>query len=776
MPAKRLIKSKNLFRVLKGSVEGCLASLCKKHATIVSFPEPEFTSCILLIALRILEFRGHLHKVIPGESKLTPWNAFEALCQLYAITNAACPPDIRIDAAPRLDINLADALLHLSTNAEDLWDEDLTIGYAYQFLCMAARKSAQAHIQTANKELSKVDLIAFTQLYTPRWVVDFLLANTLLPRLKSEKTLPEFERWRIFSDHTPMARSATLPELNVLDPACGAGNFLVRALDLVVRLYAQEGDTYEESISMAQANNIFGADIDHAALWVTALALVVKSFQYCGKPPKHAFNLSLLSQSSASKNLDEQIGENNLLGSLSRSLPKTHILNRSFAVVLTNPPYIGRKLMSRQLKSEIKQNYPNSHNDICAAFVERSLELLKDGGRFGVITQASILTLPSYGDLRLLMLKHFKLNMGVDAGSGVFPLQGGDKVNSALLVLENNKSTDADRTLFFDVRLESNKEKSLLRQIQCLNQGLPGPTYFRHDQSAFLGEYQNAIKYACPSVVLKLCRQAPSLADVADVRQGLATTDNQRFVRPIATVEQQEIGSIWKPYIKGAGADRWYSPIKYVVLWANGGEAIKNAVSTAYPYLNGNTKWVVKNEQFYFRSGLCFSFVNTGSLAVRRLPEGCIFDVGASALFVNNKEDEDYLLAYLNSSLVAAIATSMNPTINFQVGDIKRLPIFPFTDDEKSELGRIARECCILTEQVHALKSASLLASAGPGASGNKVGCNNNEQRIELNASISALEHQNNQIVLHALRKNFNLTPEEFKEIVGWVSARPARS
>ncbi len=804
------MKSSNTFRGLKRSVEAALKVLSNGAAVVASFPDSGFTTCVLLIALKVLEARGQLDRVGCADPKLTMSNASDLILKLYNATNAVCPSEIQIKTELEQHEELAQALKCLDENSTELWLDDFTIGYAYQFLSMAGRKNAQANIQNANKEFSKSDLIAFTQLYTPRWVVDFLLANSLLPQLKTshnqrthgsstklsmddsstnlsrngpsrdpskhdlspdfaidhsspdqtrQDLSPDFSMytpWMLFND---LHGSRPINDLSIIDPACGAGNFLVRALDLVINIYKNDGRSAHECVNLAQAHNIHGADIDHAALWITCLALLIKSFQYSDKPPESCFKLSFAGVPDW----------DNVLGSLSRALPKDHLLNRTYAVVLMNPPYVGRKLMSRQLKSAIKENYPNSHNDICAAFIERSLELLKSGGRLGVITQASILTLPSYGDLRKLILTDYKLIACADAGTGVFPLQGGDKVNSAMLLIENNKSTSADKTIFFDLRMEKNKEDLLVAQSRLVSQSKPG-AYSTHQQSTFLEEHESAIKYGCPGLILSLSRRVPCLADVADIRQGLATTNNEKFVRPMNEVSADLIGSVWIPYVKGAGADRWFSPVKYVVKWENDGREIKEAVSTAYPYLKGNTKWVVKNEQYYFRSGLCFSFVNTGNLAVRKLPEGCIFDVGASAVFVNDKDDEDFLLSYLNSSLIAAIATSINPTINFQVGDIKRLPMFPFNQEQKTELSKIARNCCALAEELHALKIHDLVVA------GNISKTDHVKRRVEIQTALAALERRINQLVLSAFSTNFGLTADQQAEITKWLESKPEKT
>ncbi|HNB24985.1 MAG TPA: hypothetical protein PKZ32_21365, partial [Candidatus Melainabacteria bacterium] len=203
---------------------------------------------------------------------------------------------------------------------------------------------------------------------------------------------------------------------------------------------------------------------------------------------------------------------------------------------------------------------------------------------------------------------------------------------------------------------------------------------------------------------------------------------------------------------KGAGSKRWFSPVVHVVKWENNGQEIKDAVNQAYPYLKGKVHWVVKNEKYYFKEGLSFSFVNNANFAVRLLPAGCIFDVAASALFPT-KIDRYALLAYLNSSFAGKMAHLINPTINFQVGDVKRLPIIPFTESESEKLAQMARECTEatvqLTNEADSKHHAAIIKET--------------ESRIDL-------------FVLNALKERSILSQKELSEIEDWISSPSSNS
>jgi hypothetical protein len=271
----------------------------------------------------------------------------------------------------------------------------------------------------------------------------------------------------------------------------------------------------------------------------------------------------------------------------------------------------------------------------------------------------------------------------------------------------------------------------------------------------------NRIVDGVPQVVLRMMEKARTLGETTEIRQGLATTDNARFIRYWWDVLPETIGQRWFPYVKGAGSERWHGPVRTLVDWEDNGLRIKNAVIEAYPYLKGKSGWVVKNERYYFREGLTFSLVNSRSLAVRLLPPGCIFDVAGSAIFAS-PEHMDFLLAYLNSSLLQAIARLLNPTINFQVGDLRRLPVFDVDDITREALAKLARHCCNIKQEATASdETAWFNATVSNTVNYSK-------------SSLAALEAEIDRLVLASFLKSSGASIADSLEVERWVnSSRP---
>lgn len=563
------------------------------------------------------------------------------------------------------------------------------IGHTYECFRHLDRPAFQARIQTANKSIDTDLLIGFTQIYTPEWVVQHLISKTIL---KSDAT--------------------------VIDPACGTGNFVISALDKLIELGAPV-----ESILDSQLSAI---DIDQTALSICALTLVVRLIEL-GK-------IDIQSQLSGFRLIS--LDDTNELGSLYRDFSAGHPLAKTYQAVLTNPPYIGRRLISKQLKETLKSHYPDSYRDLSAAFLSRCLELTSTTGRAGMITQASLLDLPAFDLLRREIIDNYDLVSITDAGTNVFPLIQGDKVNSAIIVIEKPK--DVKENGFFEF---------------CKL-----PKHSNSSDGSILKLDQNSLKLAyrlsepAPAEIMQLF-ELPSLDSIASIKQGLATTDNAQFVKNINDVPQEEIGIKWFPYVKGAGAARWFAPVVHVVDWQDNGKRIKDTVRQKYPYLNGKANWVVKNESYYFKPGICFSFVSSKGVSFRKLFAGSIFDVGASAIFLHDDSiDPDFLLAYLNSSLCVALLQYINPTINNQVGDVRRLPIISM---EQRVLAQNARQLIELSRR--------------------KTDCDVCERESIL-CKIDMLEKENDVLVLRAAKDYFRWSDSQTLKVQEWCLRGEANS
>jgi hypothetical protein len=761
-------------------------------------------SVLLVCAVKILACKGGLGALDQGNSVLHKSDLFYlrlVLAELVDRLVFVLDEDTKTIETVKSTEHLlgGDYLSRLWHNFSDkrldgYFEDELSLGYIYQFFATPERRKSQNDIETADKSLTLDQLISFTQLYTPRWVVDFLLQNTLLSQWAPVNL--NGHRWHYRVNGFDSQEKKDAGRLRLLDPACGSGHFLLPAVDLLLSLYQCEGAGQEEAIECILQSNLYGVDIDTTALAVAKLSLLVKCLNL-------GVNKNILFSGLMATASDD--GQADLLGSLKRDWSSNHALSFKYDAVVMNPPYIGRKLLDRKLKTELKSLYPDAYSDLCAAFVLRGMELLHPSGRVGFIGQSSLLYLASYERLRKYLAESASVVSVVDAGLGVFPWQAGEKVNSVLMVAQakdngipakmngNGPATDIEAR-FIDLRGLTDKSTSLQNLISesGINQDLlsgamtPSSNVYLSYVKDFQYHRNYSYNYRCPQAAVKLMQALPALSSAAEIRQGLATTDNSRFVRLWWDVDPASIGKRWFPYVKGAGGEPWMSPIRTVVDWQDNGQAIKQAVTEAYPYLNGKVDWVVKNEQYYFRPGLTFSFVNSGQFAVRMLPPGCIFDVSGSSLFFKDDGQLYIWLAYLNSALVAAFAQVLNPTINFQVGDLKHIPVIPIKNEVKEKLAALARKCYELMNQLNSFdpsgfgyQRASEIQAVFSGADLASIWQSHKATRKSSITQLQECELQINELIEQALYQfadSIQITGAAKSELRDWLLRAKSRS
>ncbi|CAN5385513.1 hypothetical protein BH11CYA1_BH11CYA1_32570 [soil metagenome] len=657
-----------------------------------------------------------------------------------------------------LDLNLTSAAaLSLSKLFEGpeyllLFSQVHGLSDLFEVYSINQRKLATAKVQTADKNTSTNDQALFSQIYTPPQVVQAMVDYLVVPLLDKANTVE------------------AIKGLSMLDPCCGSGNFLIASTAQFYKAYQRFHLPDQEICRLIIEHNIVGVDIDDKALSIARFAITVQLLNCMKSKDVVANQISCLHNAS---DVSEAA-----LGSLSPRWKRTtnHPLNRKYSVVLTNPPYLGRKLIDRTLKLKLKKYFPDCASDLSQIFLWKALELVPDGGAVGFLTQSSFMHLPSAIDLRKRILEQAKIDLVIELGDGVFPLLAGSKADSSIIFLSKSKASADEPAYYLDLRipLERKNKESKLEHLNKLSQiGRLTKTSKTHGELST--SHDLAFNFKRPGALfLVQAKSNQSLASTADFKQGLATSDNEKFLRFAWEIEESD--KTYVPYAKGGGSERWWRTITSKVRWGEDGSEIKAAVAQAYPYLKGQIHWVVKNENYYFRPGLTFSFVNRHRLSVRRLPPGAIFDVGGSAIFSHEADQENLLLAYLNSSLVSALAHDLNPTINFQIGDLKRLPLIQFSDQVKQQLTRLAHTAVDTKQQLEPLLSpaAHLLNSSGSKlASLSHRGFAEHLTAIEsYQRQLIAIEEEIDRLVLSAAGSHFSLDQKDQLELSQWVEER----
>lgn len=375
------------------------------------------------------------------------------------------------------------------------------IGWLYQFY-ISEKKDAVFEGLKKNQKITPDNIPAATQLFTPHWIVRYLVENSL-GRL-----------WLLNRPHSKLAEQMSYyippekpeadflqinsPEdIKVCDPACGSGHMLTYAFDLLYAIYEEEGFDAAEIPEKILTHNLYGIELDERAGELAAFALTMKArarqrrfFNKRVRPnitvlEKVSFSreeladyMSAVGRDLFSQGLHEtlqQFAEADNFGSLIRPqvgnvadvlatleakdmagnlfLAETHqrvlsvlrmaeALSQRYAVVVANPPYMGGKGMNARLSNWAKENYPHSKSDLFAMFMERNLDLAVRGGAVAMITMQSWMFLSSFEALRNRILNQHTILSMAHLGARAFDSIGGEVVSTTAFVLENTHKPD----------------------------------------------------------------------------------------------------------------------------------------------------------------------------------------------------------------------------------------------------------------------------------------------------------------------------------------------
>jgi len=554
---------------------------------------------------------------------------------------------------------------------QSLCKSDDALGQVYQAINAPALEAAYRATARDGRKFMAAEIPAVTQLFTPKWVVEFLLQNTL-GKLWVEMH-PDSRLWHGHLAHASDARMGGTPiprarDLRICDPACGTMNFGLVALDILRQIYREEIDRagrpgWPERPSCSAENeiddhiiqyNLIGFDIDPVAIDLARLSLEIK----IGKPiaeGKHRLEVR-------DALFDKKIGG-------------------GFDVVVTNPPYLSARNLDPAVVRRLKSRSPAGWRDLYACFMLRALEMLRPGGRTGILSMQSFMFTAAFERMRRQLAGQAQVQAVAHFGPGLFDIGNPGTLQTAAVVLQRKPAADCPGVFY---RLVDAKEKhaALARAIRSSDS-------FKLTQAELASLPRSAWMYWISPAVRRVFHDFPKLGEIAPPRQGLATTDNRRFVRYWWEVEGPRFSGArekWMPYAKGGRFRRWYESARHRVNWQDDGREIKASIVERYPYLDGQWQWVAKNSGWYGREGITYSYLTSGSFSARRLEAGTIFDVAGSSLF---PDDPLAMLGVLNSAVAATLLSAINPTVNFQVGDLRQLPVpRSFPDELRRESAR----------------------------------------------------------------------------------------
>jgi hypothetical protein len=440
-------------------------------------------------------------------------------------------------------------------------------------------------------------------------------------------------------------------------------------------------------------------------------------------------------------------------------IKQSHILSKKYNIVITNPPYMGGGGMNLNLTNFLKKTFPDSKKDLFAVFIEKCQNFTLDYGFTSMITQQSFMFLSSFEKLREKFLQNNIINMA-HLGARAFDEIGGEVVQASSFVLQKVYINEYIST-FIKLTGENSeklKEESFLKH----------KNEFTTKTTDFSKIPGTPIAYWVEPELINAFKNGKKLSDISEVKQGLATSDNKRFLRfwhevnfknidfnSKNTVDAKERDFTWFPYNKGGSFRKWYGNHEYIVNYHNDGYEIKESVMKKYTYLK-TPDFVVKNTKFYFKEGITWSATTSGESSFRFSYKGFVFDAKGPTLFVNEKYDKFYILGLLNSKISSMILEVLSPTLDFNPGYISKIPIIYKNNDLITK---------IIQENIDICKKEQDLFENSWNFNHNSL-IKNNCNKI-ANSIANYKNYEND--LFETLKKNESKLNEFFKNIYGFI-------
>jgi hypothetical protein len=692
----------------------------------------------------------------------------------------------------------SDSLIRKLVNKidEEDWQEVEIIGWLYQFY-ISEKKD-----QVIGNVVKSEDIPAATRLFTPNWIVKYLVQNSLgrqwLATYPNSPLRQQMEYHIEPAEQTPEVQAqlkAITPEslnpeeITLLDPACGSGHILVEAYDLFKAIYQERGYRARDIPTLILHKNLFGLEIDDRAAQLAAFALMMKaraddrriftssvqpnvlalqeSKGLNAKELVKALNLPLTTKPLPPSDelafmqdiryplfarermgvkgdlAEEDIGalielfaDAKTFGSLIQVPPKlaeklpaigqrvrdvlahgdlmmqpaakvllplieqAWTLSRQYDAVAANPPYMGSTFFNPILKDFINEQYKDAKADLYGYFIRRALEAATHGGYVSMITIPNWMFLSTFENLRTWLFDSSTVDSFIHNSRGVW----GSDFGSCAFVFHkcHIPQFQACYRRLFD-------KQGSVASVEELEQRFFSASSYRCSLTDLEHLPGRPLTYWVSDAVRKAFATGEPLRNIAPTKVGQNTGDNDRFLRRWFEITFDKIGfgtrsleeaiksgRKWFPYNKGGQYRRWYGNNEFVINWENDGKEVKE-----YAVIRNNGKhWsrYLQNLDFIFKPGITWSFISSAYFGVRIMDHGFIFDVAGSSAFPS-ENDRGCILGFLSSKPATLFMAALNPTLNFQAGNVASLPFAVALRSVGQEIDCIVDEAVALSRK-----------------------------------------------------------------------------
>lgn len=629
-------------------------------------------------------------------------------------------------------------------SAEDCAEVEI-IGWLYQFYISEKKDEVFA----SRSKVKKEDIPAATQLFTPRWIVEYMVQNTvgkLWLQNRPQSKLRDFMPYYIESpsvEAEDYLKVSSPEELTLLDQACGSGHILVYGFELLSKIYEEEGYNPSEIPTLIIKNNLFGFEIDERAAQLAGMAILMKARAYHRRffrkgnvPEPHIlcyqdlklsedeiknvfeklnqkptdelihdldnmrqatnFGSLIVPHSSVSEIQQALEATQNLKKSgdafiqyqadqLNAALGQLDLLARKYHCVVDNPPYMGGGNANKDLSDFLKTNYPDSKADLMACFMETGLAVLHPKGFLGMINQHSWMFLSSYEKLRSKLIENTFFDTLLHLGPRTFPEIGGEVVQNASFTFWNNKIKD--QGVYIRLVDYDNSDLKRTKTLEAIQNHECGWFYLAN-QADFLKIAGSPTGYWLSNSFFKLFEHN-TISEQAIPKFGMSAGDGDRFIRLFHEVSFSTIAIEAYSLKDFNGSIRWglYDKGGQFKRWYGNQQHIVDWQNNGKS-IREHPKSAVRSPQYFLRPHVSWTLVASGKFSVRHFPAGHLLDTASNCLYLEDSSRVDFysIIAYLNSHLVQKVLEVLNPTLNYSCGVIGLIPFDKSIQVNESEI------------------------------------------------------------------------------------------
>ena len=613
---------------------------------------------------------------------------------------------------------------------EDWQDAVQIIGWLYQYYNAKKKDEVFAALKK-NVKITKENIPAATQLFTPDWIVRYMVDNSLgrlwveghpNDELKSgwkyylEEAKQESEVQEQLAEIRKEYAAMTPEQIKCIDPCCGSGHILVYLFDVLVQIYESYGYTTREAVESIVKNNLYGLDIDDRAAQLAYFAVMMKARQYdrrffsrqiqpnvyairesndidkyaldyfCNGDAKlkaamdsiitemhdakeygSLLNITPVDFAALYARFDEVRDDINMsrevvLNSLLPLVQVAEALVQKYDVVVTNPPYMGISSCNSKVKAFLKKVYFAAKNDLFSAFVERASDFSARNGLVGMIVQNSWMFLSRFESMRTNFLNLNSIVNLIHLGAHAFEEIGGEAVQTVAFIFAPANIEDYIAKYIREVDISSSFEKeSLYLKIAS---GAKESELYMTSKRTFELMPGSPVAYWIPLDAVEPFEEG-KIWDVSVSASQNVTGNNDKYLREFWEVQSSKIGveNKWIFYAKGGGFRKWYGNLIEIIDWS---ETARNN------YQNGHGSQIIP-KQYWYKKGITWGLTSQASFRV--LPDGSTYDKQGSSIFIMNEKNYEAVLALLNSCVAEYYLQVLNPSLSYQVRDIRNIPL-----------------------------------------------------------------------------------------------------